>query len=448
MWKVNSESGQLNAVLIQDSVESFWEDRLPFEGIESNLFYTPKCHHPNVKQGHQQWLQLKKFLLSENIQVFETVNILKKGIENSTLDERKEIVEYVWGKNSNAPTPDELQVEHLIYGYPLKPYYDLENDSVILPDFRRVAWPYSRDTSFTTQVGTVICKMQRYSRLHEPKIVKLAYQLDPILREKIELIYDANETEFGLEEPGFIEGGDTQIIDEETIVIGVGQRSTNSGFKKCAEELFKNDPNGKLRYICAVQLPDFPAVDYMHLDVIINHTDKRQALVMPYVWDTNIIADLPPKKLLLKTLDSSVIHSVAHGRPLSQLVTSNAFKNCGRTRVYVKGHGKLVESSSEISLLDFLIKEEKLEKDNILYVGGKPKKEYDVDHLYSALSEQAKGACNVITLKTRKVIAFKRNEGTLKELRDNGITVLEWEDNHFDMLGGPHCSTSPLSRDP
>jgi arginine deiminase len=114
----------------------------------------------------------------------------------------------------------------------------------------------------------------------------------------------------------------------------------------------------------------------------------------------------------------------------------------------VKGQGKLVESSSEISLLDFLIKEEKLEKDNILYVGGKSKKEYDVDHLYSALSEQAKGACNVITLKTRKVIAFKRNEGTLKELRDNGITVLEWEDNHFDMLGGPHCSTSPLSRDP
>ncbi|MBM3292184.1 hypothetical protein FJY84_05855, partial [Candidatus Bathyarchaeota archaeon] len=331
MWKVDSESGRLNAVLIQDSVDAFWEDRLPFEGIEANLFYTPRCHHAEMNQGHRQWLQLVKFLKSEDIQVFETIIILKKGIENSTITERKEIIEKVWGNQKNSPKPDDLQVEHLIYGYPPKPYYDYEKDSVVLPDFRRVAWPYSRDTSFTTQLGTVICKMQRYSRLHEPKIVKLAYQLDPVLREKIELIYDANDAVNDSSEPGFIEGGDTQIIDEETIAIGVGQRSTITGFKKCAKKLFEEDHEGKLRYICAVQLPEYPAVDYMHLDVIINHPSKDQVLVMPYVWDTNIVPDLPPKKLLLKTLDSAVNHSKANGRPLTQMVTSEAFKNCGRT---------------------------------------------------------------------------------------------------------------------
>jgi arginine deiminase len=45
------------------------------------------------------------------------------------------------------------------------------------------------------------------------------------------------------------------------------------------------------------------------------------------------------------------------------------------------------------------------------------------------------------------VIAYKRNKLTIKELRDNGIRVKEWNDSHLDLLGGPHCSTSPLSRD-
>src|SRR3989337_2435073 len=127
--------------------------------------------------------------------------------------------------------------------------------------------------------------MRRYSRRYEPSVVKIAYEMDPTLSKNIEIVWDANG-ETGLStEPSNIEGGDTQIVDEETIAIGVGQRSTITGFKRCAEELFNHDSDEKLRYICAVQLPDYPAVDYMHLDVTINYPDKGKALVMPYIWD-------------------------------------------------------------------------------------------------------------------------------------------------------------------
>jgi arginine deiminase len=45
------------------------------------------------------------------------------------------------------------------------------------------------------------------------------------------------------------------------------------------------------------------------------------------------------------------------------------------------------------------------------------------------------------------VIAYKRNRKTIGVLRENGIKVHEWEDSYLDLLGGPHCSTGPLSRD-
>jgi len=193
MWTVNSESGKLHAVLIQDSTESFWEKRLPFEGVESSLQYLPRCVHPQMDGGHEQWLQLPKILKDEGVDVYEVTDIVAKALKGATLKEKKAIIKEIWAGFPAAPKPEELKLEHLIYGYPEAPYYDAKQDRVILPDFRRVAWPYSRDTSFTTQVGTVICNMRRYSRRHEVRVVKLAYELDPTLSKHVEVVWDANE---------------------------------------------------------------------------------------------------------------------------------------------------------------------------------------------------------------------------------------------------------------
>ena len=447
MWTVNSEFGKLNAVLIQDSVESFWEKRLPFEGVESNTQYLPRCVHPQMEGGHEQWLQLPKILKEEGVKVFEVISIVAKALEAATVKERRAIIEEIFAGFPTAPKPEELKLEHLIYGYPETPYYDVERDRVVLPDFRRVAWPYSRDTSFTTQVGTVICNMRRYSRRHEVRVVKLAYEVDPVLSQNVEIIWDANEGDYVSSEPPNVEGGDTQIVDGETVAIGMGQRSTLTGIKRCAEKLFALDRERKIKYLCAVQLPDYPALDYMHLDVTINYPDERRALVMPYVWDTNLVKDMPPKRLLLKTLEALRQQSDADYRPLEPMIHPEGFKYSGRTTVFINKGGKPEPLRTEVSLIDFLVKEGKLDADGLIYVGGKPEKENNVAHMYSAFLEQARGAGNIVALKPKTVIAYKRNRKTIGVLKENGIRVREWEDSYLDLLGGPHCSTSPLSRD-
>lgn len=448
MWTVKSESGRLRAVLIQDSTEQLWTKKLPFAGIESNTHYLSRDPHAQMNPGHQQWLQLPKILKDEGVQVFEVKSVLTKILEDASLTERQQMVENVWEGMTKMPTAEELTVDHLFWGYPPKPFYDSEQDRVILPDHRRVAWTYTRDTSFTTQVGTVICKMRRYSRFYEPRVVKLCYEYDPVLNENVEIVHDANDVEGVYSEPPCVEGGDAQIVDEETITIGVGQRSTVTGVVETAKRLFEADTDGDLRYVCAVNLADYPAVDYMHLDVTINYPSKDKALVMPYIYDTELIKDYPSKNLLLKLLEAVRAQSEAHGRPMAALVHPEHFRHLGRTSVYVNKGGKPEMHRTELSLLDFLVKEGKLEPDNLIYVGGRSEQENDVEHLLDTMMEQSRGATNVVTVRPGTVIAYDRNHKTNQELRDHGIKVKEWESSYLDLLGGPHCSTSPLWRDP
>lgn len=450
MWTVKSESGTLHAALIQDTTRNFWENKLPFVGGESNLQYLPRCPHADYDAGgHDQWLKLGQFFEEEGVQVFEVTSILRKVIERASEAERREIIKMFWGENPRAPSPAELKVEHITDGYPPTPYYDHANDQVILPDFKRATWTYTRDTSFTTQIGTVICNMRRYSRLLEPKVVKLAYESDPVLKKNVSLIWDANDLTIANTEPPNIEGGDTEIIDEETIAVGLGQRSTFTGFLEFAKRIFSTDPNKQVKYVCAVFNADYPAVDYMHLDVVINFPANRKALIMPYYFESEIIKDMPPKKLLLKLLAATRAQSERDARPMHDVVGPAAFEKAGQCYVYIRGErNEPVLLRREVSLVDFLIKEDKIDKDGLIYVGGEPKEKNDMKHLMLALMEQTRGATNIVTIKSGTVISYARTTATLEALKQNGIRVKKWDDSYLDMLGGPHCSTAPLSRDP
>jgi len=449
MWTVKSESGTMHAVLIQDTTRNFWENKLPFAGSESNLQYLPRCPHADYDAGgHDQWLKLEQYLKEEGVQVFEVTSILRKTIEQASEAERKEIIRKFWGNNTHAPSPAELKVEHITDGYPPTPYYDQATGQVILPDFKRASWTYTRDTSFTTQVGTVICNMRRYSRRLEPQVVKLAYESDPVLKKNVSLLWDANDLTLASTEPPNIEGGDAEIIDEETIAVGLGQRSTFTGFIEFAKKVFSTDPNKQIKYVCAVYNVDYPAIDYMHLDVVINFPANRKALIMPYYFESEIVHDMPPKKLLLKLLTATRAQSERDARPMQDVVGPAAFEKAGQCYVYVRdaqNEPKLLRR--EVSLIDFLIKEDKIDKDGLIYVGGEPKGENDVKHLMLALMEQTRGANNIVAIKSGTVISYARTTVTIEALKRNGIRVKNWDDSYLDLLGGPHCSTAPLSRD-
>jgi len=85
MWTVRSESGTLRAVLVQESIEQFWEKKFPFTGIESNTNLLARSPHANIDGGREQWQQLSKYLEAEGVNVFEVTSILEKALDSATL---------------------------------------------------------------------------------------------------------------------------------------------------------------------------------------------------------------------------------------------------------------------------------------------------------------------------------------------------------------------------
>jgi arginine deiminase len=186
----------------------------------------------------------------------------------------------------------------------------------------------------------------------------------------------------------------------------------------------------------------------MHLDVIINFPANRKALIMPYCFESEIVKDIPPKKLLLRLLAATRAQSERDARPMQDVVAPSAFEKAGQCFVYTRGErNEPILQRREVSLIDFLIKEDKLDKDGLIYVAGEPKQKNDINHLMLALMEQARGATNIVTIKSGTIISYARPTATIEALQQKGIRVKKWKDSYLDMLGGPHCSTAPISRD-
>jgi arginine deiminase len=440
-------------LLVHEVGWNTWEAEAPLNSMSKNVVY---------EQSRSQHHSLAEIMAEEGVKVFELTNVIREIVDSADEAERKEIIEQVWGPERNPeaddiighkkpePTPDELKWEHIIYGYPPYPLYDPESDQVLMPDAPGVARAniYARDTSMGTPIGHVISRMRR--RKAEPKVSRLVLQRHPELNKNVNVILDA-DTEF---EEGAIEGGDTQIIDEETIAVGVGQRSDLTGLKLFADRMFEKDTNRVLRSIVGVKVPGEKYSDcFGHLDTIINYPDKGKALVTPYVFISEHIHELPKRKLLLKLIQAKrgwvERNLVRFGSPDEDLFTIRTFLNSGETIVYgrdsVLGVRRL---RTEKNFLDWLVSEEKIDKDGIIMVAGKPQDEHDVMHVVHVLQEQFRQAANIVTVRPGLVLGYQRNARTNRELEEHGVRMRKLQDTYLDLGGGPRCLTCPLDREP
>lgn len=120
---------------------------------------------------------------------------------------------------------------------------------------------YTRDTAAVTQAGYVLARMKNPVRRNETRIVEAA------LRElAIPMLMKS-------EPPATIEGGDLVFLDEETLLVGVGNRTNRTGL----HELTKAATRSGLRTLVAVPLPS----SVIHLDGTMMIIDRDLAVVHP-----------------------------------------------------------------------------------------------------------------------------------------------------------------------
>ncbi|MCD6263433.1 hypothetical protein J7L60_03370 [Candidatus Bathyarchaeota archaeon] len=445
MWSVKSESGHLRSVLVHSAGFAQWW-KIPIPGTH------PLTAYSTVKQTYPweaavaEHNRIMDFLLEEGVRVFELTRVLEEVLEGASVREREEIIEEVWGEEKRRPSAEELRVEHLIDGYPPYPVYDEERDEVIVSRRQRGSI-YARDIAFMTQIGLIISKMRHTIRWEQPKVAKIAFERHPELRKKVKILFYVNTLEEEIDlSPIWIEGGDVLVVDEETILCGVGQRSNFLGLRYVMERIFEEDIDEEIKRICAVRIGG-PLPAGGHLDVFLNFPDRRKALVMPYFFESDLVPGFPRRRLLSKLSEALVSLPDLKRRAGERWVFPN-FKGSGMCDVYKRDeHNRPVRVSREKNLLDFLIREDKVDRDGVIMVGGTPEKENDMRHLARAFQEGLREAGNIVTIKPGVIIAYDRNVFTNEALEEHGIRIKRLPSAHLDMLGGPHCMTMPLQRD-
>ncbi|MBF2368509.1 arginine deiminase [Listeria welshimeri] len=347
---------------MQDSnIEVLYLEKLAAEALRKagnkETFLTKMINESN--QMDESALYVRDYLMSFNEE--EMIRKLMAGLKKSEIPERKK-------KHLN-----EMMSEQ--YPFFLDP----------LPNLY-----FTRDPAAVIGSGVTINKMFQPARRRESIFIELILKHHPRFSNQEVPIWS------GREEPFSLEGGDELVLNEETVIVGVSERTDARAVELLAESLFARAP--KIKKVLAVEIPETRS--FMHLDTVFTMVSDAQFTIHPAIQNQQ-----------------------------------------GELNVYILEKG---ENGLEITpRRDFRrVIAEVLEVPEVEFIpcGGE-------DVIVSAREQWNDGA-NTLAIAPGEVITYDRNQVSNDLLRRAGIKVHEVISSELSRgRGGPRCMTMPLVRE-
>ena len=194
-----------------------------------------------------------------------------------------------------------------------------------------------------------------------------------------------------------IEGGDILVLNKETLIVGVSERTHSGAIERLAKNMFYENKTS-LKRVLAFTIPKMRT--FMHLDTVFTQVDY----------------------------DKFTIHKECYDSLKIYEVTKDE-ENYGKLKV------KELNDKLEIVLEHYIGK-----KVTLIPCGG--------EDSVSAAREQWSDGSNTIAIAPGEVIAYERNDITNKTLQNYGIKVHTIPSSELSRgRGGPRCMCMPLERE-
>ncbi len=305
----------------------------------------------------------------------------------------------------------------------------------LFPGLPSMYW--SRDFAISTPKGIVIGNGQYYRRALENAVARLIFRFaDPV--KAFPIVFDAAA------EGVYLDGGDLIVLDEKTLLLGIGNRSSREAAVKLAQRLDLD--------VLGVAMPPVEKQtglnrQLLHLDSIFNLIDRNRVLAVPFFLEKEYSDANPLKPFLLGlAAQTDEIRRAQPEREMSKpddlRATVEVMPQIGWVTKYAAGTG--APTPLNLKLVDVF----RQRGYQVNYVGGDrgalPMEKYLIERAMYELRWQG---ANVVQLAPGRVIAYEHNVHTNEALRRAGVEVLTFPGELLSLNnGGPHCLLMPLLR--
>jgi arginine deiminase len=268
---IGSETGKLQAVLLHEPGPEV-ENMTP--ATAERALYSDILNQSVASREYSQF----KEILTQVATVFELRELLQEVLKNeearqNIFNKLLHFTQYpiITGQLKELPA-DEL-LRQLIEGVPfsqLSLNNFLNQEKYMLSPLHNAF--YTRDAAFILGDTVFISAMAKRIRVPEAIMMDAIFRYNPIFKARVTTLCDSGLDQF---ESGTIEGGDIIVYSPETLIIGIGSRTTAPAVDWLIRELAGTTD---LKYVLVQELPDQPE-SFIHLDMVFTLLNKNECLL-------------------------------------------------------------------------------------------------------------------------------------------------------------------------
>ena len=247
---------------------------------------------------------------------------------------------------------------------------------------------FTRDPFASVGTGVFLHKMRFPTRCRETIYADYIFRFHPDFEGLVKRYYDRDGH-------ANIEGGDVLNLTEDTLAIGISQRTSPDAIEEASRNLFA-DPEAKIRTVLAFDIPSCRA--FMHLDTVFTQIDRDKFTIHPGIMGPLTVFEITPDG---------------------------------------KGGTKIRERNED---LESVLSEYVGEKVTLIPCGGGDR--------IAAEREQWNDGSNTLCVRPGTVVVYQRNNVTNDVLYKNGINCLVMPSAELSRgRGGPRCMSMPAWRE-
>ncbi len=432
---VTSDTATLQATLVFPLGEYIYKSSAMGQGMPFFSMGQP----PGVIAEYRAMIDLLKL---SGVEVLDVRDLLQEAIDAARAAGRlEEAMRKIFPGSAEtiARRLDEIDADSLLFLRDDHVYMDQDDGSIapLFPGFASLYW--ARDWAAMTPRGIVIGNSRRFTRSLENRLATFLFAYAERLRD-FPIVFDAGAEGVNLD------GGDLIVFDENTIFLGVDNRTSREAAPLLAKKLNMD--------VIAVALPSWDertglGRQLLHLDTTFNLVDHRTVVSTPYFHEERYADSNPVARMLtglgkqaeawsaVNEADDLTDENVEYIRK-----TVEQMPQIGKLTRYAAGTGE--DSALDDELVD-MMRDKGYE---VVMVGGARGDEHETKWATErAMYELRYQGANVVQLGPGRVLAFEHNVATNQALRDAGVEVYTFPGELISMRGGgPHCLLMPLVR--